>query len=224
MSAKTVDLYYMAESPPCRLVEMVASLAGVTLNKHQLNLFAQDHLKEDYLKLNPLHKVPFMVDGDLKINESRAISSYLIDKYMAQNNTLYPKDAVDRARIDEILFIDASLYSIANKLLGPKIRGPVENLDEVAEKAYRDMLAYLESRLNMNGGKKFLFADHITLADVSLVTTFFFPQACDYDMSEFKALNKYLSDVGTAIPNFAEINDKPNENLRNFIKSKQGSK
>lgn len=225
MSKNSIEFYYMPESPPCRLVEMVASLAGVTLNKHYINLFTKEQLGEDFLKLNPLHKVPFVVDGDLKINESRAISKYLIEKYIPGESALYPKDPVERARIDEVLFIDnGTLTTATYKLLAGKLHGPVAKLDEVAEKAYRDLLAYFENRLKSNGGKKFLLGDHLTLADISLATSFFFQDACSYDISEFKTLTNYLQSVKSAIPSFAEINDKPNENMRNYIKSKQEGK
>lgn len=219
----SVNFYFMAESPPCRTVEMVAGLAGVTLNKHPINLFYKEQLKEDYVQLNPLHKVPFIVDGELKLNESRAIVTYLVEKYMPNDNVLYPVDPVARAKVNELLYLDGCLLVPATyKLLRGRFEGNTTN-DPDAEKEYREVLAFLENRLQNNGGKKFLLADHLTLADVVLVNSFAFPEACEYDISEFKLLKAYLSRVKASIPNFNQINDGPQTNMKNYIKSKTQS-
>ena len=189
----TVEFYYMPESPPCRAVQMVANLVGVTLNKHYINLFTKEHLQEAYLKMNPMHKVPFIVDGDVKINESRAIMQYLVNKYLPDDNGLYPRDADKRAQIDEMLYIDmGTIYQSASKLFAPRLFGKAKEFDPESEKAFKDSLDLLDSRLSNNGGKKFLFGDHLTIADVSLVASLSFPDACGYDFSEHKHLSAYI--------------------------------
>jgi glutathione S-transferase len=40
-----------------------------------------EHQKAPYLAINPLGKIPFLVDGDLALPESAAILSYLAAKY-----------------------------------------------------------------------------------------------------------------------------------------------
>lgn len=219
-----IDFYFMAESPYCRTVELVANLAGVSLKKHPINLFKKEQLNEDYVKLNPLHKVPFIVDGDLKLNESRAIAAYFVNRYMPDDDTLYPKDPIARAKIDELLYIDGcTLVPASYKLLSGRIAG-ITTVDPEAEKTYRDLLGVLEKRLENNGGKKFMLADHITLADIVLVVSFALCEACEYDISEFKLLKGYLNRVKAAIPKFKEINDEPQTNMKNFIKSKTEGK
>lgn len=221
MSSKPIDFYYMAESPPCRTVEMVAKAAGVELNKRPVNLFTQEHLKEDFIKVNPLHKVPFIVDGDLKLGESRAIAAYLVNRY-APGSSLYPADAVQRARVDELLNLDVSLLNQAgSKLLRPKLYGLGKELNAEDEKAYRDVLRYFDNRLQNNNGKKFMLGDHLTIGDISVAATFSFPEACDYDISEFKHLTAYLKNLKASIPDYGAINDKPLENMKAFVRSKQ---
>jgi len=46
----------MPESPPCRTVEMVAKIAGVDLDRQLVNSSAKDHLKEEYLEINPIQR------------------------------------------------------------------------------------------------------------------------------------------------------------------------
>lgn len=216
-----IDFYYIKFSPFCRTVEMVANLAGVTLNKHVVDLMARDHLKDDYLKLNPLHKVPFIVDGDLKINESRAISTYLVTKYMPNDDSLYPKDPVKRARVDELLYIDCgTLHPAALRLLRRKLFGKVDKLDPVDEHSYLEIVGYFDDRIK-NCGSKFILGDQLTLADISLSATFTFPDSCGYSLSKFTHLTAYLDRLASSIPKYKEINEEAVAGLKKHIESKQ---
>lgn len=218
-----VDFYFMAESPPCRAVEMVAKAVGVSLNKKPLNLFTKEHLNEDYLKLNPLHKVPFIVDGDLKLGESRAISAYLVNKYSPGDSPLYPKDPIQRALVDELLNLDATLlFQTASKLFRPVIFGLSKELDAEDEKALRDVLKYFDERLQNNKGKKFLLGNDITIGDISLAATFTYFEVMDYDVTEFKYLTAYFNNLKASIPDYELINGKPLENFKTFVQSKKG--
>lgn len=218
----SIDFYYMPESPPCRAVEMVAGMVGAQLNKKYINLFTKEHLKEDYLKVSPLHRVPTIIDGDLTLGESRAIMMYLVNKYKP-NDSLYPQDPRTRASIDELLFYEiGTLYQAATKLLRPKLFGPVKELNAEDEKAFKGCLHYLDKRLGENGAKRFMFGNQLTIADISLAASFTFPVCCGYDMYDYKHLVAYLDRMKSAIPNYSEINEKPCENMKQFIMSKQG--
>jgi glutathione S-transferase len=47
----------------------------------KLDMQAGEHLKPEYLAINPVGKVPAIVDGDFQLWESGAILLYLADKY-----------------------------------------------------------------------------------------------------------------------------------------------
>lgn len=219
----SIEFYYMSESPPCRTVEMVAGIAGVKLNLHHINLAEGEHLTEPFAKLNPAKKIPFIVDGDLKIGESRAIAAYISNKYLPVNNTLYPHDPVLRAKVDEALWFEGcSLYQSASLFLKPKLYGAKE-LDAEAEKSFCNNLKLLDDRLIANGDKyKYLLGNDITIADISIAAGMTFVEACDYDISKFEAVSSYLNKLKEDIPNYDEINGKAVENMRGFIKSRQG--
>lgn len=215
-----VEFYYMPESPPCRAVETVANMVGVTLKKHYIDLFAGDQMKDEYIKLNPNHKVPFIIDGNLKLGESRAIMAYLVSRYKS-GDPLYPNDPVQRAGIDEMLYFDAATLHISGtRLFRPILFGGKKELDPDAEKAYRGNLQVLESILTRNLGNKFLFGDHLTIADISLCSHLSFVNTFDYDLSSYKNLTAYSVRVKESIPDYSKINREAEESLRKFIKSK----
>lgn len=103
-----IDLYYMGCSAPCRAVMMTAKLVGVELNLKMCNLMAGDHMKPEFLKMNPQHNIPVIDDAGFYLNESRAICAYLVNKY-AKCDKLYPKEAKARARVDQRLYFDAGV-------------------------------------------------------------------------------------------------------------------
>ena len=59
--------------------------------------------------MNPQHTVPTMVDGDLILNESRPIATYLCAKY-GKDDKLYPKDVATRAKVDLALYFDMGTF------------------------------------------------------------------------------------------------------------------
>lgn len=89
---------------------MLAKALGVQLNLKALNLQAKEHLTPEFLKLNPQHTIPTLVDNNFAIWESRAILGYLVEKY-AKNDSLYPKDPQKRAVVNQRLYFDmGTLY------------------------------------------------------------------------------------------------------------------
>ena len=105
----SIDLYHMDASAPCRSVRLTAKMVGVELNLKVINLPAGEHLKPEFVKINPQHNIPTIVDDDFVLNESRAICGYLVHKY-AKDDTLYPKDPKVRALVDQRLYFDMGVF------------------------------------------------------------------------------------------------------------------
>lgn len=75
-----------------------------------LNLRVGEHLKPEYLSINAAGTVPMLMDGDLKVFDSSAIAIYLVENY-AKDDSLYPKDPVQRVKVNEKLFYVSSTVS-----------------------------------------------------------------------------------------------------------------
>lgn len=213
-----IQVYQMPESPPCQTVALVASLLDVPLNLHRIDLFRGEHLADDYTKLNPHHKVPFIVDGDLKLGESRAIISYLASKY-GNNSPLYPTDPVQRARIDELLYFDGTtLYPALSHLYRPLLFEG-KPLDPVKLEELYKIYELLENRLIAHPDRKFLTGDNLTIGDISLMNSINFGLSCGVEI-KFTNLNAYINRVKAAIPKYHELTDEPVANMKKFVAAK----
>lgn len=104
-------IYGAKWSPPVRSNLMVCSAIGIEYELVNLDIFKQENLQEEYLKKNPVHSIPLFVDGPVIIRDSHSISSYLVDKY-AKDDSLYPKDLVKRALVNERLFFDTGILFV----------------------------------------------------------------------------------------------------------------
>jgi glutathione S-transferase len=106
----SLKLYYAVGSPPSRGVLLLIRTLKLNVEVITLNLGAGDQMSEEFLKLNPFHQVPVLVDGDFVLCESRAILGYLVSKY-APESTLYPSEVQARALVDQRLYYDATVFA-----------------------------------------------------------------------------------------------------------------
>ena len=80
-----------------------------------MDLAQKGHLDEEFLKLNPNHQVPVLVDGDFVLSESRAILAYLVNS-RKPGSTLYPTNSKARALVDARLYYDACVVFEQNAM------------------------------------------------------------------------------------------------------------
>ena len=103
-----LKLYFALGSPPARACLMLIRKMKLDVDVKMVDLGALEHHSKEYKKLNPLKKVPVLVDNDFVLTESRAILAYLVNSRQP-NSSLYPNEAKQRARIDQRLYYDASV-------------------------------------------------------------------------------------------------------------------
>jgi glutathione S-transferase len=130
-----------------------------------VNLMAGEHFKPEFLRLNPAHKVPVLVDGDLVLTESAAIVLYLAEKY--PDKGLLPTDLAQRALVYRwVMFcmteLEQPLWRIAkHRFLYPEDKRSPADI-ALAKEDFVEMAKVLEQHMV---GREFIVGDTMTAAD-----------------------------------------------------------
>ncbi|XP_062534402.1 glutathione S-transferase 2-like [Armigeres subalbatus] len=177
-----MDLYYTALSPPCWSVILLSRQLNFPLNLKSIDTTAGEHKTEHFLKINPTHTLPALAVDEYAISESRAIMIYLIESQTDGNHPLYPKDVKTRGLIHNRLDFDlGTFYKRAIDYCMPLFRigslGPEENAAKLDE-----ALGFLEAFLSKT---QYVAANHLTIADISLVATVTTLDICYFDRSKY---------------------------------------
>lgn len=125
----------------------------------------------EYLKLNPLGKIPVLDADGIIIAESEVINEYLEDKFPSP--PLLPKTAEGRAQVRGFtrfhdLYLEPPLRALVGQL-NPKSRDDKVVNERLTE--FNQRLDQLETMLSPNG---FAAGAEFTLADCALAPTMFF--------------------------------------------------
>lgn len=88
-------------TPNNRKVEAFIKHFDLDVEIHQVNFRGRENQTEEFLAMNPMGKVPVLVDGDLNLWESNAILTYLATLF-PETNAL-PADPKGRADVDRWL-------------------------------------------------------------------------------------------------------------------------
>jgi glutathione S-transferase len=162
-------LYMIAPSPAVRAVQITASAIGLELNLKELDFMKGEHMQPEYLKLNPQHTVPTLVEEDgFTLWDSHAINVYLVSKY-AKNDNLYPKDLKKRALVDQRLHFDTGVaFARGLPIVGAILRAGKTSLEDSEKESINQVYGFLEAFLD---GKQYMAGDSVTIADYSLFAT-----------------------------------------------------
>ncbi|KAH8306483.1 hypothetical protein KR018_012668, partial [Drosophila ironensis] len=208
-----MDFYYTPGSSGCRSVIMTAKAVGVELNKKVLNLREGEQLKPEFVKINPQHTIPTLVDNGFSIWESRAIAVYLAEKY-GKDDTLFPKDPKQQALVNQRLYFDmGTLYDSFAKYYYPLLRtgtaGTPEDYKKI-ETAFGFLDTFLE-------GQNYVAGDHLTVADIAIVATVSTFDAVEFDITKYSNVNRWYQNAKKVTPGW----DENWEGLQNFKKIMQ---
>lgn len=97
-----ITFYYGSGSPYAWRVWFALEFKSLPYELKAISFSEGDHKKPEFLKLNPRHRVPLIVDGDFAIYESAAIVEYLDEQYSA-GPKLIPGSARQRAVIRRLV-------------------------------------------------------------------------------------------------------------------------
>ncbi len=139
----------------------------------QLDLQAGEQRQPDYLAINPVGKVPAIVEGDFKLWETGAILLYLAEKYGGLADS--PEQ---RALVNQwILFANATL-------------GPGVFVEATREREAPRLLTPLNQLLAQ---QPFVLGEQFSVADVAVGAMLgYLPLMLQMDLSAYPAIQSYL--------------------------------
>jgi glutathione S-transferase len=140
---------------------------GLQWDTTWLDLPSGEHKKPEYLAINPVGKVPALIDGAVIVHDSTIINEYLEDKF--KDKPLLPRDPVSRARARAFedyadAYLMPSLFKIFSQMRKPEAERDQEKIRE-GQRDARDHFAYLDRELQ---GREY-FAGEYSLGDISFV-------------------------------------------------------
>lgn len=165
-----IKLYGNAPTRVLR-VHWLLNALGLEYEEIPVNLMTGEHLKPEFLKINPAGKVPVLVDGDTVITESSAIQLYLAEKFPQAG--LIPQSLKERGEMYQWIFflvteIEAPLWRIArNTAIYPEGERQPEDV-KIAARECQAMLAILEQHMQ---GRQHLVGEQISVADMNAAYT-----------------------------------------------------
>jgi glutathione S-transferase len=138
-----------------------------------LDMQAGAHLQPEYLEINPIGKVPAIVDGDLKLWESGAILLYLAQKYGKMPESLEQQAEI----VQWVMF--------ANATLGPGIFTEATR-DRETPKLLKPLNEIFEKQ-------PFLMGDEFGVADAAVGSILaYIPMMLKLDLSAYPAVVDYI--------------------------------
>ena len=144
-----------------RIVHWLLEELGVPYDMNILDFEKGDHKKPEYLKINPMGKVPAVVHRGVVVTEAAAICTYLADAYPEAGLAPALNDP-QRGTYLRWLFFGAGCIepAIVDKLFA---RPPVERKGAVGYGSYDDTLNALETALTPG---PFILGERFSVADV----------------------------------------------------------
>lgn len=112
-----IVLYHSSYSPFSRSVLLLMRYLKLDVELKHLNMMEGEHLKEDFVKINPQHCVPTIDDDGFYLWESRAILAYLLESKAPE---LVPTSPKEKAIVNQRLHFE--LGGLTNKFVQLVVR------------------------------------------------------------------------------------------------------
>jgi len=182
---------------------VAAKYAGVTVEVPAFN-FGEDNKSAEFLKKNPLGKVPVLDTPEGPIWESNAIARYVARQ---GDGSLFGSNAYENGLVDQ--WIDFAVGEIelpARAWLYP-IWGFVPNNVEITKKAQADIRKGLDLLNKHFQTRTWIVGERVTIADIILVATLHSLYTTVLDVGFRKAFNHLNRWFLTAVnqPNFKAV-------------------
>ena len=159
-------------TPPTRAIRPLWLLNELALDFEMImvDVAQGEHLQPSFRAINPFGKVPVLVDGDVTLAESAAISLYLAERY--GNGRFIPSTIDDRARMQQWIFflvteIEQPMWRCA---LHKHLYAEAERRPEECALAERDCRRFLAPMERHMTGREYFVGSDLSVADIGAYT------------------------------------------------------
>lgn len=160
----------------------------------------------EFLEVNEIGTIPYMIDGDTHMTESSGIPLYLVERYGKQEFGLKPDHPEYGDYLNWLFHSDATLtfpqtVYIRYTLLEPPERG--------LQEAATDYVQWFHARLRrlnryLEDGREYLVADRFTIADITITYALHFGEQLKIDERYKPYVRDYLNRM-RARPAFQKV-------------------
>jgi GSH-dependent disulfide-bond oxidoreductase len=195
-----IDLYYWP-TPNGKKVTILLEECGLPYNIIPLDIGRGDQFKDEFLKLNPNHRMPVIMDREPKgggapisVFESGAIMMYIAEKA----GRFWPQDLRGKYEVTQWI-----MWQMANQ--GPKLGecghfrrlGDTEGDQSYAVRRFTDEANRLYGVLNNSlVDRQYLAGDEYTIADMIAYPWTVNWQGQGQDIEEFKYFERWFEEIG----------------------------
>ncbi|KAH8310703.1 hypothetical protein KR044_002622 [Drosophila immigrans] len=209
-----MNLYYSPLAASSRAILMTGKAVGIEFNKFEINVVKEEQLKPEFLKINPQHTIPTIVDNGFTLWESRAILTYLVEKY-GKDDSLYPKDPQKRALVNQRLYFDmGTLYKALGDYYYPQFQKKTPADPELFKKV-EEALDFLNIFLE---GKQYVAGDSFTVADIAILATISSFTIIKLDLNKYTNVVRWYQNGSKVAPGWDE-NEKGLAALKALVES-----
>jgi len=198
-----IRLYDFKLSGSCHKVRLLLSMLGLDYQIVDVDLLKGDQTQDQFLRINPLNKVPVLEDDGYVLRDSTAIMVYLAQKY--GRSDWVPASAQEHGEIQQWLSFSVNeiFHGIATAraivlfqrdidLTGPQALG-------------RKSLTVMEQRLSAH---EWLAGDRLTLADLACYPYTALAYQGGLSLADYPALRAWIARI-EALPGYVPMPGLP---------------
>lgn len=191
-----ITLYHCANARSFRALWALEEL-GLDYDLRMLP-FPPRFLARDYLEINPLGTIPYLIDGETRMTESSAICLYLAERYRGDHLTVARDDPAYGGYLNGLFFGEATLTFPQTIVLRYSRLEPEERrLPQAAGDYARWFLARLRAVDAIISNDDYYCAGRFTMADISVGYALLFANALGLDGDFSDALRAYWKRLST---------------------------
>lgn len=188
---KLYDYYRSSAAYRVRIALFLKEIPHELMEIHLVKDGGEQH-KVSYEEINPLKRVPTLIDGDFTLTQSLAILAYLNEKY--PDPPLLPKEIQKKTQIlsfSQIIACD--IHPLNNLSVLQYLENELEVNQTEKSQWYHHWIhgsfKAIEKQLKQTSGN-YSFGDEITLADLFLIPQVYNAYRFKVDMTEYSNISR----------------------------------